>query len=224
MAPMSSRPNPRPGGRSARVQAAVHQATHELMEAHGRAALTVPLIAAHAGVTPSTIYRRWGDLADLLADVAMERMRPEGEPTDTGTVKGDLRAWAEQFLDEMSSEIGLAMMRDVLSGSTSGEVPVPCRCAEFTASQIAAIVERGIARNAATRSDCVMMPTSRLSASMIGMWWWPVSANSGTSSLIGRSALATRTWRDMIWPTTSGLSECEVCDGLMKRAGARAQP
>ena len=157
MALMSSHPNPRPGGRSARVQAAVHQATHELMEAHGRAALTVPLIAAHAGVTPSTIYRRWGDLADLLADVAMERMRPESEPADTGSVKGDLRAWAEQYLDEMSSEIGLAMMRDVLSGSASGEVPVPCRCAEFTASQIATIVDRGIARKQAVPEvDAVM--------------------------------------------------------------------
>jgi len=154
---MSSRPNLRPGGRSARVQAAVHQATHELMEAHGRAELTVPLIAARAGVTPSTIYRRWGDLADLLADVAMERMRPEGEPADTGTVKGDLRAWAEQYLDEMSSEIGLAMMRDVLSGRSSGDVPLPCRCAEFTASQIAVIVDRGMARKQAVPEvDAVM--------------------------------------------------------------------
>ena len=48
---------PRPGGRSARVQAAVHAATADLIAAHGRAALTVPLIAARAGVTPSTIYR-----------------------------------------------------------------------------------------------------------------------------------------------------------------------
>ena len=78
MASMTSVPQaiPRPGGRSARVQAAVHQATIELMALHGRAVLTVPLIAARAGVTPSTIYRRWGDLADLLADVAVERMRP----------------------------------------------------------------------------------------------------------------------------------------------------
>ena len=55
---MNPRTTPRPGGRSARVQAAVHQATRELIEQHGRAALTVPLIAARAGVTPSTIYRR----------------------------------------------------------------------------------------------------------------------------------------------------------------------
>src|SRR4249920_3265895 len=109
---MNSRTGPRPGGRSARVQAAVHQATRELTDLQGRAALTVPLIAARAGVTPSTIYRRWGDLADLLADVAVAHLRPEGVPADTGSLQGDLQAWAEQYLDEMSSEIGLAMMRD----------------------------------------------------------------------------------------------------------------
>src|SRR3954467_3703233 len=105
---------PRPGGRSARVQAAVHQATIELMALHGRAELTVPLIAARAGVTPSTIYRRWGDLGELLADVAVECLRPDGEPLDTGSVAGDLHAWAEQYADEMSSPVGLSMLRDVV--------------------------------------------------------------------------------------------------------------
>jgi len=143
----SPKSTPRPGGRSARVQAAVHQATGELIAQHGRAALTVPLIAARAGVTPSTIYRRWGDLGDLLADVAVQRLRPESDPADLGSLYDDLHAWAEQYLDEMSSEIGLAMMRDVLSGS-QGE-RVPCQCSEFTTSQVAAIVERAVARGEA---------------------------------------------------------------------------
>jgi AcrR family transcriptional regulator len=141
---------PRPGGRSARVQAAVHRATLELLAQHGRAALTVPLIAARAGVTPSTIYRRWGELADLLADVAVERLRPDADPADTGSVAGDLLAWAEQYRDEMSSEVGLGMMLDVLSARrgalAEGQLPVPCQCAAFTAAQIETIVDRGIRR------------------------------------------------------------------------------
>ena len=48
----------RPDGRSARVQAAVHQAASELLALHGRESLTVPAVAARARVTPSTIYRR----------------------------------------------------------------------------------------------------------------------------------------------------------------------
>lgn len=145
---MNVRPLPRPGGRSARVQAAVHQATRELLDQRGRAALTVPLIAARAGVTPSTVYRRWGDLNELLADVALEQLRPDTPPADTGSVEGDLRAWAEQYFEEMSS-VGMAMMQDVLSARMGTEALPGCPCAEITAGQIAVIVERGMARGEA---------------------------------------------------------------------------
>lgn len=110
----------RPGGRSARVQESVHSAVRELLETHERSSVTVPMIAARAGVTPSTIYRRWGDLSVLLADVALARMRPDSAPANTGSLRGDLRAWAEQYLDEMSSEPGRNMMRDVQSSQTPG--------------------------------------------------------------------------------------------------------
>ena len=146
----------RPGGRSARVQAAVHQAVHDLTEQDGRAALTVPLIAARAGVTPSTIYRRWGDLADLLADVAVEHMRPETEPADTGGIGSDLLTWAEQYFEEITSEVGLRMLRDVLS-ATPGVTPLTCQCASFNAAQIKVMVDRGIARGEAVPEvDAVM--------------------------------------------------------------------
>jgi AcrR family transcriptional regulator len=154
---------PRPGGRSARVQAAVHQATLDLMAELGRDGLTVPLIAARAGVTPSTIYRRWGELADLLADVAVERLRPDGDPADTGNVAADLQAWVEQYRDEMSSEVGLGMMLDVLSARrgpvAAGRPPVPSQCAAFTASQIEIIIARGIARGEAVPLVDAVMDT-----------------------------------------------------------------
>jgi len=160
----SPKATPRPGGRSARVQAAVHRATNELLALHGRAELTVPLIAARAGVTPSTIYRRWGDLAELLADVAVERLRPEGVPADTGSVAGDLQAWMEQYLDEMSSEVGLAMMMDVLAAqgraaAPAGQAPPACRCVEFTTAQVEAIVARGRARGEAVPEVELVMDT-----------------------------------------------------------------
>jgi AcrR family transcriptional regulator len=143
---MSSVPIARPGGRSARVQMAVHDATRQLLEEHGRASLTVPMIAARAGVTPSTIYRRWGDLAELLADVAVERLKPDCEPRDTGTVEGDLLAWADQFRDEMSSDLGRAMVCDVVSARGMETTGDPCPCAQFAKSQLGCIVERGESR------------------------------------------------------------------------------
>ncbi len=126
----------RPGGRSARVQESVHSAVRELLETHERASVTVPLIAARAGVTPSTIYRRWGDLSVLLADVALARMRPDSEPANTGSLRGDLQAWAEQYLDEMSSELGRNMMRDVQCSLTPGQ------CVSILSRQLQAIVDR----------------------------------------------------------------------------------
>src|ERR1700761_3336993 len=107
----------RQGGRSARIQKAVHTVTRELLETNDRAAITVPMIAERAGVTPSTIYRRWGDLNQLLADVAGERVRPIADPDDTGATVSDLDAFIVQYAEEMGSKVGRAMLRDVLAES-----------------------------------------------------------------------------------------------------------
>lgn len=137
---MATREGTRPGGRSARVQESVHQAVRDLLAEHGVADFTVPMIAARAGVTPSTIYRRWGDLSQLLADVAVERLRPDGEPADTGRVDTDLRAWAEQFFEEMTSDPGKAMVRDVMACAVRGGWQ--SQCAGYTRSQIQIILDR----------------------------------------------------------------------------------
>jgi len=141
---MTLREGLRPGGRSARVQESVHQATQALLAEGGRDALTVPQIAARAGVTPSTIYRRWGDLPQLLADVALQRMRPDSGPLDTGGLHSDLQAWVDQYLEEMSSAPGRAMLRDVLAATDGGQAS--SQCAGITRAQIEQILERARAR------------------------------------------------------------------------------
>jgi AcrR family transcriptional regulator len=139
------------------VQEAVHAAAGELINLHGRDSLTVPLIAARAGVTPSTIYLRWGDLAELLADVSVQRLRPDSEPADTGSVNGDLLAWAEQFHEEMSSEVGLAMIRDVLATGQFGSGTGAWQCSVFTASQVELMLARGRVRGEAVPEADAMM-------------------------------------------------------------------
>ena len=134
----------RPGGRSARVQRSVHAAVRELEAEEGRAALTVPLVAARAGVTPSTIYRRWGNLQELLSDVAVERLRPEEAPADRGSLRMDLEAWAVQFLEEMASPPGRAYIRDALLGDPDGGNVG--QCSQYAADQIDIILDRAAAR------------------------------------------------------------------------------
>ncbi|MBP0614327.1 TetR/AcrR family transcriptional regulator [Jiella mangrovi] len=141
---MSPQVASRPGGRSARVQAAVHAAVKELLAETDRADLTVPAIAERAQVTPSTIYRRWGDLAALLADVAVERIRPDAPPADTGSAKGDITAWAEQYSEETSSPIGQEMLRDILAARSATANPV--RCCELVRRQLDIIAERASQR------------------------------------------------------------------------------
>lgn len=133
----------RPGGRSARVQAAVHRAVRELQEASTEP--TVPAVADLAGVTPSTIYRRWGTLAQLLSDVAVERLRPETPPADTGSFVGDLTLWLDQYIEEISSAPGRAMIRDVLGGTPENA----CQCAAYTTSHWEVMRARAIARGEA---------------------------------------------------------------------------
>ncbi len=137
----------RPGGRSARVQEAVHAAVRDLLAEAGRENLTVPMIAARAGVTPSTVYRRWGDLQELLSDVAVERLRPESAPDDHGGLTADMSAWAEQFLDEMSSPAGRAYIRDALLGDPDGSNAG--QCSAYAAEQIDVILARAAERGEA---------------------------------------------------------------------------
>ena len=75
------------------MRAAVHRAVEELVAESPSADLTMPTIAARAGVHPTTVYRRWGSLADLLAEVATSRFSGDIVVPDTGTLEGDLERW-----------------------------------------------------------------------------------------------------------------------------------
>jgi AcrR family transcriptional regulator len=130
----------RPGGRSARIQQAVHDSTRELLLTTGRDDLSIPAIAAHSGVNPTTVYRRWGDLAALLSDVAADRFRETEPPVETGSLTGDLSLWAEHFLEEMGSGPGRSYVADVLAGDINGENTGIC--ARYAADAISQILAR----------------------------------------------------------------------------------
>ena len=134
----------RQGGRSARIQKAVHDVTRGLLEQMDRGAITVPMIAERAGVTPSTIYRRWGDLGQLFADVAVERLRPVAHPDNTGSTLGDLEAYVLQYAEEMSSTPGKATLRDVLIEAGSETAAV--KCCQYTYDALDLIAGRAVAR------------------------------------------------------------------------------
>ncbi|MER7466722.1 TetR/AcrR family transcriptional regulator C-terminal ligand-binding domain-containing protein [Streptomyces sp. NPDC097981] len=95
------------------VRAAVHQAVVDLLSAPEGEDLTIPAIAQRAGVNHTSVYRRWGSLGALLADTVTTRLERNSPLNDTGTLRGDLIAWAEASVTNMRTPEGHALVRAV---------------------------------------------------------------------------------------------------------------
>jgi AcrR family transcriptional regulator len=138
-----ARSGTRPGGRSARVRAAVHRAVEDLLVEEAGDALTVPVVAARAGVHATTLYRRWGSIGELLADVATSRFTGDVVVPDTGSLRGDLERWAADVATDLADPDVLALMRATIGAG--GEVGA-CACRGDREDQLAAMIERERAR------------------------------------------------------------------------------
>lgn len=72
---------------------AILSATLEILTENGLAGLTTDAIAARAGVSKATIYRRWST-KDAVVVAAVERLSQRVPVPNTGTLRGDLTAIA----------------------------------------------------------------------------------------------------------------------------------
>ena len=138
-------PRPRPGGRSARVRAAVHRAVAELLTEGPAEHLTMPAIAARAGVHPTTVYRRWGTLGELLAAVAASRFSGDLVVPDTGSLRGDLEQWTADLATDLTDPDSIAIIRAALSSGTEGG----CACTTERQEQLASMLDRERSRGGA---------------------------------------------------------------------------
>ncbi|CAM5732682.1 Transcriptional regulator OS=Streptomyces fumanus OX=67302 GN=GCM10018772_55930 PE=4 SV=1 [Streptomyces fumanus] len=82
----------RPGGRTARVRAAVLRAAGDALAEHGFAGLDLANVARRAEVGRTTVYRRWGTVTGLVADLLVDMAEQSLPRTETGTLLGDLKA------------------------------------------------------------------------------------------------------------------------------------
>jgi AcrR family transcriptional regulator len=80
----------RPGGRSARVRAAVLAAAVEELAADGLAGLSMEGVARRARVHKTTVYRRWGSREALILEALREQARESVPVPDTGDLREDL--------------------------------------------------------------------------------------------------------------------------------------
>ncbi|MGI5324300.1 TetR/AcrR family transcriptional regulator [Actinomadura nitritigenes] len=134
----------RPGGRSARVRAAVHQAVTGLVAERGYGNFTVADVAASAGVADTSVYRRWGTLEALLMDVAITWLTTQSPIPDTGTLDGDLRAYAANVARDLAGPDGPAVLRLVIALSSAGPDGVQARDAFLAerSRQLQAMLDR----------------------------------------------------------------------------------
>lgn len=124
---VEQQPARRPGGRSARVRAAVHRAVTDLIAERGHGNFTVGDVASRAGVADTSVYRRWGTLEALVTDVAITWLTATSPIPDTGSLEGDLRAYAAGVARDVTGPEGLAVLRLVIALSTAGEAGVRAR-------------------------------------------------------------------------------------------------
>ncbi|WP_188828079.1 TetR/AcrR family transcriptional regulator [Nocardia camponoti] len=136
----------RPGGRSARVAAQVHEAVTALINERGYGNFTIGDVATHAGVADSSIYRRWGNMEALLADVTLARLNAQSPMPDTGSIDGDLRTYAANVAREITGPDGLALVRlAVALSSDEGRGPFGALGDDRT-RQMQAMLDRAAAR------------------------------------------------------------------------------
>jgi AcrR family transcriptional regulator len=139
---------PRPGGRSARVRAAVRQAVIAELAEVGFAKLSVESVATRAGVHKTTIYRRWPTREDLVLDALPAELGRDVAMPDTGSVRTDLRALMHFVVGNLTSPVGLGLARTLLTEAPrSPELRTLAQ--RFWAERfglVGAIIRRGVER------------------------------------------------------------------------------
>ena len=90
---------------------AILDAAVDLIVTVGYDAMSIEAVAAHAGVSKATIYRRWAGKAELVAAAIgrMDKHMDRGEhpdPEDTGSLRGDLLALTRTLFSNLAGADG----------------------------------------------------------------------------------------------------------------------
>jgi AcrR family transcriptional regulator len=114
----------RPGGRSAAVLTAVKNAVEELVQEKGRERVTIPMVAERAGVNPTSVYRRWGDLQTMINDIATYRLDPARPIPELGSLRADLTEWSREIVEHYRNPTNAALLRG--GAASAGESESDC--------------------------------------------------------------------------------------------------
>ncbi|MEV0060705.1 TetR/AcrR family transcriptional regulator [Nocardia sp. NPDC050718] len=138
--------------RESRVDTAIAAAVTGVLAESGYAALTVDAVAARAGVSKATIYRRFATKQEMTFAVVLHDL-DEAPPADTGTLEGDLGALIERIGEQLSrsgSDVMTGLLADIRADATLTERFTTTYLA-VERSVIGELLDRAIARGDLTR-------------------------------------------------------------------------
>lgn len=107
-------PATRPGGRSARVRAAVLDAADEILTG-GDEHITVRRLSEISGVSEPTIYRRWRTAENVLVEAAVRHLSHQSPVRITGDLRTDLIAWATGVERSIATRAGVRFLSTIIN-------------------------------------------------------------------------------------------------------------
>jgi AcrR family transcriptional regulator len=141
-------PSRRGRPRNQRTHEAILEATRSLLLEKGYPALTIDAVAARAGTSKTTVYRRWTNKGALVLEATAENLAI-GIVPDSGSTRTDLEMALRQLIRTFSDRLAAIVMLAVIANldedpsmalTFRDEIVYPWR------TSAAAALERGVAR------------------------------------------------------------------------------
>lgn len=137
----------RPGGRSARVKAAVLEAAMAELVEKGPGSFSLPGVARRAGVQRTSLYRRYGSATALLSELVRETAETRIPIPDTGSLEQDLVALVQRARALLSSPVGRALRGLALGDDAKGSAKARREYWRGRLQQLRVVFERAAARD-----------------------------------------------------------------------------
>jgi AcrR family transcriptional regulator len=138
--------------RGKQLVAKVMAATIAEMARVGAEGLSIEEVAARAGVNKTTIYRRWPTPQVLARQALLCASETSSLPIDTGSLRGDLSAWAREFRRIAASPDMRTIMRMRFGAPTRGLAALTSDLHEKKHARSRAILDRAVTRGELPRS------------------------------------------------------------------------
>jgi AcrR family transcriptional regulator len=130
------------------VRDAVLRATGDLLVERGLAGVELTSVAERAGVGKSTVYRRWGTVPALVADLLVEMAETSTPRSHTGTLRGDLLTSAHLIRRTFADPRQGALFKAIIAAATcdGGTAKALADFYDSRLRELTPMVDDGVAR------------------------------------------------------------------------------